>query len=95
MYLFEENSEYPLILIVLNLFLVLFDPCLILFESIFYLIHMLFIGVDKLSLLSFEHEVDLALQIRSEVIEIFHQLIDLFDMVLARSERTLYSKALI
>lgn len=56
---------------------------------------MLFIGVDKLSLLSFEHEVDFALQIRSEVIEIFHQLIDLFDMVLARSERTLYSKALI
>lgn len=51
---------------------------------------MLFVWVNKLCLLSFEHQVNLALQIGGEVIKIFHQLIDFFDMVLANIDSTLY-----
>lgn len=92
---FKEYSQYSLILIVLNLFLILLDPILIFFEYIFYLIHMLFVRVDKFCLLSFQHQVHLSLEIGSEVIQIFNKLIYFFDMVLTRCNFTLYSKAFI
>jgi hypothetical protein len=39
----------------LNLLLIVFDPVLVLFQSRFNLVHVLFIRIDELSLLSLEH----------------------------------------
>lgn len=52
LYFFEENSKHALILVVLDLFLVIFDPLLVLLESPFDFEHVLFVRIDELCFLS-------------------------------------------
>ena len=51
---------------------------------------MLFIWIDKFSLLSFQHRVDFILKIVCITIEIFDQILYFFDIVLNKQSSTLY-----
>lgn len=87
--LFEEDGQHSLIFVVLNLFLVAFDPPLVLQQSLLDLHHVLPVGLHELCLLPLQHRVHLTLQVHREPVEPPHQLLYLPHVVLNAPSSTL------
>ena len=75
--LFDKSGKCSLILIILNLFLIFPDPLFIIFKSLLYLNHMIFIRIDKLCLLALQHCVNFILKIISKVIHRLYRLLNI------------------
>ncbi len=61
LYFFEESGQHAFIFVVFDYLLVVFYFVLIALETLFYFVHVIFVGVNKLGLLPFEHVINFVL----------------------------------
>lgn len=71
-------------------FLIVLDLGLVTLETLFHLVHVVFIGVDELSFLSFKHGIDFVFEIVSKSVKSLHKFFDFFSCSLLKDVFTLY-----